>query len=965
MTKKSVMYIILTILFACSAIAFGGGVVYHDADEIVAGSFGSGNYKITGELNVTSITHTPQLCLNGDCQTSWPAGGGGYWNLDGINLSPSDLSYRVGIGMNNLGYQLDVNGTIRAISQTNISQQIQMRGNQVALVAYGRNLTLGSYGWGKGIKMITTDDDGTQHDALFADKDGNVGIGTTTPNQKLHIQSDENIYAKIETMNKSTRSSLILFNNVGRYLEMSLFSNESTNNFMNDPTNMTAYLRAGNAIKNLKIGTISAAPLIFGTGNTEQMRIDGAGNVGIGTTTPNAPLHVNGTISQIDNQSSFLYVGRYSDVDNKAYIVAGDKDRDHNVSLALRVRLTDGMMYDGLIIHGDTGVVQAPYSLVASKIGIGTTFPNYKLEVVGTASSTEQAIRTYSDTDGHNSILRLSKSHNDTSGGLTETVDTETIGTIQFEGISSNDVLKRAAKIVVTQNGSSGVAVPGKISFITSSSAAEDANEALAIDSAGNVCINGDCRDAWPAGSGYWSRTGTFVYPSNIDDDIGIGTASPTADLHVYRNGANSVVHIGAHGVGKRGILYLKANTSSTTVGNEAGRIGFIALDNNTNEEVYSDIYVDLVNSTDGYEEGVMYLNVKKSGKTIADSTVMTLKGGNVGIGTRTPAERLHVNGSIRVNAGQLQWETPGSITYNAYYDPVDGRWEYIAEDQASYVRLENDGTIRFSHAVSDVADNPVTWDESLRLDKNDIIIYGNNLSLTQGAGATIDGKVGIGTTSPSNNLDINATASDQGITLTNGAGNTLAMLHRQTDGARLRLYEGTEIATNLRTDGGDSWIKFGELGIGTTSPTSRLHVNGTVNITENLYIGGNITSYGADFAEWMFSSQELEAGDVVCHKGEEIGRCDKDSDKSVVGIVSVNPTIIGNLGNGNYPIGITGLVKVKVNGPVEAYDLLTSSSNPGYAKKATVDDFGAVVGKALESCQEATCEIECLVGLN
>jgi hypothetical protein len=52
-------------------------------------------------------------------------------------------------------------------------------------------------------------------------------------------------------------------------------------------------------------------------------------------------------------------------------------------------------------------------------------------------------------------------------------------------------------------------------------------------------------------------------------------------------------------------------------------------------------------------------------------------------------------------------------------------------------------------------------------------------------------------------------------------------------------------------------------------------------------------------------------------------------------------------------PVALTGQVPCKVsleNGPIEPGDLLTTSSTPGYAMKATadIDHIGTIIGKAL-----------------
>jgi len=155
-------------------------------------------------------------------------------------------------------------------------------------------------------------------------------------------------------------------------------------------------------------------------------------------------------------------------------------------------------------------------------------------------------------------------------------------------------------------------------------------------------------------------------------------------------------------------------------------------------------------------------------------------------------------------------------------------------------------------------------------------------------------------------------------------------------------------------------------VGIGTTTPDQKLKVVGNVNITGTIYYGGNLTGYGADFAERFTMSEKVSAGDVVCLNDEmKIIKCISHAQSSVVGVVSTAPTIIGN-GNApdSVPVGLVGVVPTKVKGPVARFDLLTTSEKPGYAEKATKDDFGSIIGKAMESCAADECTIKVLITL-
>jgi hypothetical protein len=146
-----------------------------------------------------------------------------------------------------------------------------------------------------------------------------------------------------------------------------------------------------------------------------------------------------------------------------------------------------------------------------------------------------------------------------------------------------------------------------------------------------------------------------------------------------------------------------------------------------------------------------------------------------------------------------------------------------------------------------------------------------------------------------------------------------------------------------------------------------------------DVLVTGDITLINQDCAEDFNISvaEEIEPGTVmVIRERDELQMSRCPYDKRVAGVISgagsLKPAIVlGKLSSQNkrMPLALLGKVYCKVDArhsSIEIGDLLTTSSTPGHAMKATdpVRAFGTVIGKALEPLDTGQGLIPILVAL-
>jgi microcystin-dependent protein len=182
---------------------------------------------------------------------------------------------------------------------------------------------------------------------------GNVGIGLTTPIEKLHIRNN---------------SVLIEDNSSNMFLKLGIINN-------------SACIMSGMSNTNN-----SAAPLLFTTINnkTEWMRIDANGRVGIGETIPSAYLSIKSNANyDLVNINSFIYVSNNNKLGIGTSTPSGWLDISNNTfDTSLKIKNTIGPLLD---IQNQTDNVA--YITNLGKVGIGITTPGSKVDILDNSNT--------------------------------------------------------------------------------------------------------------------------------------------------------------------------------------------------------------------------------------------------------------------------------------------------------------------------------------------------------------------------------------------------------------------------------------------------------------------------------------------------------------------------------------------------------------------------------------------------
>jgi hypothetical protein len=742
------------------------GIVTNSTERLrinSSGNVGIGTNDPVGKLNVFGTGAAPSLTYDTDNLVNIDQGG--VQLAIGVDPNNPFGAYFQGRDSNNNSRSIllnPVNGNV-GIGTTNPVNTLQVSRSNTATIAIentaddtapraGRLVYSFSDGDGAAINATRATSDTASdvnlsfrtggitnsEERMRIDPDGNVGIGTSIPDELLHIEGDT---AEFKGTNTNPIEASAGTEQIFK------FGIEGQKNNVYGPAGSIIFRQDNSTwssvepnFKPTRIEFCTQDTATTDNSETPRLVVDQDGNVGIGTTNPSRNLHISSSAGSIRLEDSDL-TNTFTDIFQSGAAIYFDARSNTSAGQIIFRQFNGSTQIETMRIN------------TAGRVGIGTSSPGSKLDISGdlivgnTAGGTEGGQITLRGTAGSSSIGFLDINANDAVRFFSTVNDTDfQIGNFGTGG-NINFFTANSQRLGITSGGNVGI---GTSSPDTKFQITEPVNSTtpakMKFENAGDRGVvlgflDHNANPVWSIANGSQSLQ---YFNISANGNVGIGTTNPQQLLEIASAGPR-----------------IRITDSNTTIATSTSYLEFYGSD--ARSAIIFTNSNGLNIQTDTGSPGPIRFVTAGSGEKMRITS-----NGSVGIGSTSPGAKLDVAGDIYLS------EVGSELICRASNTGISG------------LRCaNNNGNEKASISFQGVASSQAT---ALTFRTSD----NSGSNVTERARIDTDGNLGIGTSDP--NCRLSAYFSD---TTTYAA--SLPATSGVENGTEIVAYRNTSTSTNFK----------------------------------------------------------------------------------------------------------------------------------------------------------------------